>query len=125
MSPFNDGLLYLPDVLDNDAKQLLPLGNKDGSEKRRLLEEARNEDAYARGTVRKPCNEWLKAMSSAAHACTERAAQNSTQLPGSKGLLFFDAPSYIQRDFLDVADVAGVDVVFADFIESINIILSC
>jgi hypothetical protein len=129
VSPFNDAFLFIPAVPAAAAKQILPLLNKEGSDKRDL-ESAREADAYARGWVGSRYGDWLRRMDADASAMEKRAAQNLTlgyvtqdSCPGvgddtpHAPLPFYDSPDYIQSDFPDVADDAPVDLVFVDFIE--------
>lgn len=75
-SPFADAFLYIPEVSAGVAKQLLPLLNKAG-EQRRALEEAREAGAYGKGDVSEVYNEWLRAMDERG-GVERRAAQNAT-----------------------------------------------
>jgi hypothetical protein len=121
-SPFDDSFLYIPAVPAAAAKQILPLLNKEGSDKRDL-DSAREADAYACGWVGSRYRDWLRRMDTDLSALQKRAAQNLTlgyvAQDGCPGvgddtlhapLPFYDIPDYIESDFPDVADDAPVDV---------------
>jgi hypothetical protein len=79
VSPFTDAFLYIPGVPAGAAAQVLPLLNKDGSDRRRSAEpDAEQTRArYARGDVGMRYENWLASMD-AAEGAAKRAAANLT-----------------------------------------------
>jgi hypothetical protein len=76
VSPFADAFLYIPNVPAGVAKQLLPLLNKAGEQKR-AEEDARRAEMYGRGYVDDRYYEWLRAMDERG-GVERRAAKNAT-----------------------------------------------
>jgi hypothetical protein len=79
VSPFTDAFLYIAGVPAGVAAQVLPLLNKEGSDRRRSFDEDREAEAerYARGWVGGRYNNWLRRMDETEGAL-KRAAANLT-----------------------------------------------